>query len=175
MHGLFPLSVLVYFSFLSERKDRVEGGSLCSFTAELEEEVHLKEAHFIADCREYQEDHGETSGEDARGVPAVAAPRRLSCWRFLGGRPPGLLQPYKVWGQRRWRARSALGRRQDGCGRSTLLLVVLGAAHSTPALPAQGKVLSADSITRNRDRISGSSDLQPLLPQGSCGSCQPRR
>ena len=65
MHGLFPLSVLVYFSFLSERKDRVEGGSLCSFTAELEEEVHLKEAHFIAECSEYQEDHGETSSPPA--------------------------------------------------------------------------------------------------------------
>lgn len=68
MHGLFPLSVLVYFSFLSERKDRVEGGSLCSFTAELEEEVHLKEAHFIAECSEYQEDHGETSSPPASPV-----------------------------------------------------------------------------------------------------------
>lgn len=44
MHGLFP--VLIYFSFLDERKDRVEGGSLCSFIAELKE-VHLKEVPFI--------------------------------------------------------------------------------------------------------------------------------
>ena len=60
MHGLFSLSVLICFSFLNERKDRVEGGSLCSFTPEQEEEVRLKEVLFIAEYSEYQEDHGET-------------------------------------------------------------------------------------------------------------------
>lgn len=37
----------------------MEGGSLCSLIAELEEEVHLKEVHFIAECSEDQEDHGD--------------------------------------------------------------------------------------------------------------------
>ena len=46
----------------------MEGGSLCSLIAELEEEVHLKEVHFIAECSEDQEDHGETFSPPASPV-----------------------------------------------------------------------------------------------------------
>lgn len=60
MHMVSFLSQF-YFSFLNEReKIGWRGGSLCSLIAELEEEVHLKEVHFIAECSEDQEDHGET-------------------------------------------------------------------------------------------------------------------
>lgn len=69
MHGSF--SSLLYFSFLNERK--IGGGrkAFCSLIAELEEEVHLKEVHFIAECSEDQEDHGETLFLQHRSGPRV--------------------------------------------------------------------------------------------------------